>query len=51
MIESLKALGCFTESIPFQLRVFLSHGDGVETMDILAWIVGQGAPRAAEQVA
>lgn len=51
MIEGLKAMGCFTEIIAFQLRVFLPHGDGVDTGRILARIVGQGAARAAEQAA
>ena len=40
MIDGLKALGCFTEIIAFQLRVFLPHGDGVDTQSILARIVG-----------
>jgi hypothetical protein len=51
MIEGLKAMGCFTEIIAFQLRVFLPHGDGIDTGRILARIVGQGAARAAEQAA
>ena len=51
MIDSLKALGCFTEIIAFQLRVFLPHGDGIDTGSILARIVGQRAARAAEQAA
>ena len=40
MIDGLKALGCFTEIIAFQLRVFLPHGDGIDTGSILARIVG-----------
>ena len=51
MIDGLKALGCFTEIIAFQLRVFLPHGDGIDTAGILARIVGQApdaAPVAAE---
>jgi hypothetical protein len=51
MIESLKAMGCFTEIIAFQLRVFLPHGDGIDTAGILARIMGQGPARAAEQAA
>jgi hypothetical protein len=51
MIDGLKALGCFTEIIAFQLRVFLPHGDGLDTADTLARIVGQRAARAAEQAA
>ena len=51
MIDGLKALGCFTEIIAFQLRVFLPHGDGIDTAGMLALIVGQGAARAAEQAA
>ncbi|UWR78298.1 strawberry notch family protein (plasmid) [Phaeobacter inhibens] len=51
MIDGLKALGCFTEIIAFQLRVFLPHGDGVDTLGILARIVGQGTSKAADQAA
>jgi hypothetical protein len=51
MMDGLKALGCFTEIIAFQLRVFLPHGDGIDAGSILARIVGQGAARAAEQAA
>jgi predicted RNA methylase len=49
MIEGLKAMGCFTEIIAFQLRVFLPHGDGVDTGSILARIVGTG-PDATRDV-
>ncbi len=49
MIDGLKALGCFTEIIAFQLRVFLPHGDGVDTLDILSRIVGTG-PDATRDV-
>ena len=51
MIEGLKAMGCFTEIIAFQLRVFLPHGDGVDTGSILARIVGQApdAPSVAAE--
>jgi len=49
-IDGLKALGCFTEIIAFQLRVFLPHGDRVDTAGILARIVGQG-PDAARDAA
>jgi len=51
MIDGLKALGCFTEIIAFQLRVFLPHGDGIDTGNILARIVGQSSAKAAEQAA
>ncbi len=49
MIDGLKALGCFTEIIAFQLRVFLPHGDGVDTLGILSRIVATG-PDAARDV-
>ena len=46
-IDGLKAMGCFTEIIAFQLRVFVPHGDGVDTAAVLGRIVGDGsAPRA-----
>jgi len=51
MIEGLKALGCFTEIIAFQLRVFLPHGDGIDTGSILALIVGQRPAITADQAA
>jgi hypothetical protein len=51
MIDGLKAMGSFTEIIAFQLRVFLPHGDGIDTVSMLARIVGQGTNRAAEQAA
>lgn len=41
-IDALKAMGCFTEIIAFQLRVFVPHGDGVDTEAILARITGAG---------
>jgi protein strawberry notch len=44
-------MGCFTEIIAFQLRVFLPHGDGIDTVSILARIVGQGTSNAADQAA
>ncbi|CRL13549.1 strawberry notch family protein [Phaeobacter italicus] len=50
MIEGLKAMGCFTEIIAFQLRVFLPHGGGIDTGTILDRIVGL-APDATEDVA
>ncbi|ATG45702.1 strawberry notch family protein [Phaeobacter sp. JH20_36] len=50
MIEGLKALGCFTEIIAFQLRVFLPHGDGIDTGRILTRILGH-APDAASVAA
>ncbi|GGA33175.1 strawberry notch family protein [Neptunicoccus cionae] len=49
MIEGLKAMGCFTEIIAFQLRVFLPHGDGVDILGILSRIVGTG-PDATRDV-
>lgn len=51
MIDGLKAMGCFTEIIAFQLRVFVPHGEGVDTAAILARIVGDGSPTAAERAA
>lgn len=50
-IEGLKALGCFTEIIAFQLRVFVPHGDGVDTAAILERIVGVAASSAANRAA
>lgn len=40
MIRHLKSLGCFTEIISFQLRVFVPHGDGVESTAILEKVAG-----------
>jgi hypothetical protein len=40
MIDGLKAMGCFTEIIAFQLRVFVPHGDGIDTAAILSRITG-----------
>jgi hypothetical protein len=51
MIEGLKSMGCFTEIIAFQLRVFLPHGDGVDTVSILARVVGQGPANTVDQAA
>jgi len=48
MIDSLKALGCFTEIIAFQLRVFVPHGEGVDTAAILGHITGQDAGGSRE---
>ncbi|MFG6585535.1 strawberry notch-like NTP hydrolase domain-containing protein [Sulfitobacter sp. 1A12779] len=50
-IDGLKAMGCFTEIIAFQLRVFVPHGEGVDTAAILARIVGEGSPTAADRAA
>ncbi|KHQ49830.1 strawberry notch family protein [Mameliella alba] len=50
-IEGLKAMGCFTEIIAFQLRVFVPHGEGVDTAAILGRIVGDGSPTAADRAA
>lgn len=41
-IEALKAMGCFTEIISFQLRVFVPHGEGVDSEAILEKIMGRG---------
>ena len=43
-IDGLKALGCFTEIIAFQLRVFVPHGAGCRCGSNLARIVGDGHP-------
>ncbi|MEM7730657.1 MAG: SAM-dependent methyltransferase, partial [Pseudomonadota bacterium] len=45
-IDSLKAAGCFTEIIAFQLRVFLPHGDGVDSAGILRRITGASCAQA-----
>ena len=50
-IEGLKAVGCFTEIIAFQLRVFVPHGEGVDTAAILGRIVGDGVQEAADRAA
>ncbi|ODM47326.1 SAM-dependent methyltransferase [Ruegeria sp. PBVC088] len=50
-IDGLKAMGCFTEIIAFQLRVFVPHGEGVDTAAILGRIVGDGSPTAADRAA
>jgi protein strawberry notch len=50
-IDGLKALGCFTENIAFQLRVFMPHGEGVETAAILGRIAGGGARAKTEWAA
>ncbi len=50
-IEDLKATGCFTEIIAFQLRVFVPHGEGVETVAILARILGDRVSPKAERAA
>jgi len=39
-VDGLKAPGCFTEIIAFQLRVFVPHGEGVDTTAILSRITG-----------
>ena len=51
MIDGLKAMGCFTEIITFQLRVFVPHGEGVDAAAILGRIVGDGAPTTANKAA
>lgn len=50
-IDGLKSLGCFTEIIAFQLRVFVPHGEGVDTATILGRITGKGSPSQTEQAA
>ncbi|WP_299628568.1 strawberry notch family protein [uncultured Tateyamaria sp.] len=49
-IDALKAAGCFTEIIAFQLRVFLPHGDGVDSAGILRRITG-ASPEEADRAA
>lgn len=51
MIDGLKVMGCFTEIIAFQLRIFVPHGEGVDTATILGRIIGKGSPLQAEQAA
>ena len=41
MIASLKALGCFTDIINFQLRVFVPFGEGADTTGVLNKIIGR----------
>ena len=50
-IDGLKAMGCFTEIIAFQLRVFVPHGEGVDTAAILGRIVGEGSASRADRAA
>jgi len=50
-IDGLKALGCFAEIIAFQLRVFVPHGEGVDTAMILSRIVGDGVSSPADKAA
>ena len=40
-----------TEIIAFQLRVFVPHGEGVDTAAILGRIVGERSPTAADRAA
>ncbi len=40
-MDGLKALGCFTEIISFQLRLFLPHGDEKRTLHVLAQVLGR----------
>lgn len=47
----IDTMGCFTEIIAFQLRVFVPQGEGIDTVAILARIVGEGSPTAAERAA
>ena len=50
-IDGLKALGCFTEIIAFQLRVFVPHGAGVDAEAILTRIVGNRAVQPSDRAA
>jgi hypothetical protein len=50
-IDGLKALGCFTEIIAFQLRVFIPHGKGVDVEVILSRIVGNEAVQPSDRAA
>ncbi|WP_341236036.1 strawberry notch family protein [uncultured Sulfitobacter sp.] len=50
-IDGLKVLGCFTEIIAFQLRVFVPHGEGVDAEAILTRIVGNGAAQPSDRAA
>ena len=47
MIAHLKSLGCFTEIIAFELRVFVPHGDGIDAEAIVARITGRDKEVAA----
>jgi len=38
-IKYLKSIGCFTEIIAYQLRVFVPHGKGVDAAEVLEKIV------------
>ena len=50
-IDGLKAMGCFTEIIAFQLRVFVPHGEAIDTAAILGRIAGKSAFCAANRAA
>ena len=50
-IATLKSMGCFTEIIAFQLRVFVPHGDGADTGGILARITGQSSKNQSADAA
>ena len=47
MITHLRSLGCFTEIIAFELRVFVPHGDGIDAEAIVARITGRDKEVAA----
>ena len=47
MIAHLKSLGCFTEIIAFELRVFVPHGEGIDAEAIVARITGRDKEVAA----
>lgn len=40
-IANLKTLGCFTDIIAFQLRVFVPFGQGADTTSVLNKIIGR----------
>lgn len=50
-IDNLKALGCFTEIISFQLRLFVPYGDGVDSLSILTKITGDRTATSLDEAA
>ena len=50
MLAHLKSLGCFTEIIQFQLRLFLPHGEGADSLGTLSRIIG-GTDASKEKAA
>ena len=51
ILPTLKAIGCFTEIIQFQLRLFVPHGDEAQTLAILAKISDLAQPSGREKAA